>query len=230
MCSSDLSTRYWELLTVKETIELFRSLYKKPLSLEELVENFALSECLDKQMRLLSGGNYQRVALALALVNDPELVLLDEPTTGLDPNARRQLWTLVRDLKARGRTVILTTHYMEEARALCQRIAIINSGKIVQCGTPDELIESLPAEIVICFSAVEQLELEHFGALDWCRGVREVESGKYLAYCEDLPKGLNGLMEWAVTTRTSINNIETRGPTLDDVFIRNAIKLEGVVS
>ena len=224
------STRYWDLLTVRETIELFRSLYRKPMALDDLVESFGLIECIDKQMRLLSGGNYQRVALALALVNDPELVLLDEPTTGLDPNARRQLWILVRDLKARGRTVILTTHYMEEARALCQRIAIINSGKIVECGTPDELIEALPAEIVICFSAAERIDLSHFGHMEWCHDIREAEPGKYLAYCNDLPSGLNGLMEWAVTTRTFINSIETRGPTLDDVFIRNARKMEGVMS
>lgn len=223
------STRYWDLLTVRETIELFRSLYLKPLALDELVASFGLEPCLKHQMHQLSGGNYQRVALALALVNDPELVMLDEPTTGLDPNARRQLWALVRGLQQRGRTVILTTHYMEEAQALCQRVAIINNGRIVQCGTPAELVSAVPAEVAICFTTGEQFLLSDLEDAYWCRGARELDNGRYLAYCDDLKSGLNGLMEWAVSTRTSISGIETRGPTLDDVFIRSANKMEELV-
>ena len=218
------ATRYWDLLTVRETIELFRSLYRKPLPLQELVGSFRLGPVLQTRMCQLSGGNYQRVALAVALVNDPELVFLDEPTTGLDPNARRALWAVVRELQARGRTVILTTHYMEEAQALCQRIAIISRGRIVRCGTPTDLVKSVPAENAICFTADTQFEIERLRNAPWCKGARRLEDHRYIVYCNDLHVALGRLMEWAMSTKTIILGIETRGPTLEDVFIQNAME------
>jgi len=215
------STHYWGLLTVRETIELFRSMYRRTLALDELVEMFDLGASLGKPMRQLSGGNYQRVVLALALVNDPELVLLDEPTTGLDPNARQRLWEVVRKLRSRGRTVILTTHYMDEAQALCDRVAIIHGGKIAQIGTPQELVQGLPANVTICFSTAGEAVLPEAGPDTWYGRVDALEPGKYLAYCTDLETGMRGLLEWAAGSGTAITNIETRVATLDDVFVRN---------
>jgi ABC-2 type transport system ATP-binding protein len=215
------STRYWGLLTVRETIELFRSMYRRALPLDELVAMFDLEPSLNRPMRQLSGGNYQRVVLALALVNDPELVLLDEPTTGLDPNARQRLWDVVRSLRSRGRTVILTTHYMDEAQALCDRVAIIHGGRIAQIGTPQELVQGLPANVAICFSTAAAIELPGLETVGWCHRVRALDDSKYLAYCADLDSGMRGLLEWAAVTGTGITNIETRVATLDDVFVRN---------
>jgi len=224
------STDYWGLLTVRETLQLFRGMYKRSLPLDELVELFDLGACLKRPMLELSGGNYQRVVLALALVNDPELVFLDEPTTGLDPSARRMLWDVVRSLRSRGRTVILTTHYMEEAEALCGRVAIINQGRIVECGTPDELVSGLAADVAISFSADAPIALDGLQQGGWCKDVREIEHGKYLAYCGDLGAGLAGLIAWATATRTVLSRIETRGPTLDDVFLRSALAHRAVAA
>jgi len=213
------ATHYWGLLNVRETIELFRSMYRRTLPLDELVAMFDLGASLAKPMRELSGGNYQRVVLALALVNDPELVLLDEPTTGLDPNARQRLWDVVRNLRSRGRTVILTTHYMDEAQALCDRVAIIHGGRIAQIGTPQELVQGLPANVTICFSTAAAAALPETAS--WYQRVTPLEPGKYLADCADLETGMRGLLEWAAGTGTAITNIETRVATLDDVFVRN---------
>src|SRR5665811_1007093 len=127
-------------LTVVEVLNLFRSFYKRSLPTEQLIEFLDLGERRNAQTRQLSGGQRQRLAVALALVNDPELVFLDEPTTGMDPAARRSLWELVRGLRAKGRTVLLTTHYMEEAEELCDRLAIMDHGKIIEMGTIAEVV------------------------------------------------------------------------------------------
>ncbi len=129
-----------DFLTVREVIKLFSAFYEKPLPLEELVKLCHLQDFLDRETDKLSGGQRQRVLLALALVNDPEIVFLDEPTTGLDPQARRNFWDLVRSIKARNKTLILTTHYMEEAYILCDEIIIMDQGKILIQGPPDRLL------------------------------------------------------------------------------------------
>lgn len=224
------STHYWGRLTVRETIELFRSMYRRTLPLDELVSMFDLGASLAKRMGQLSGGNYQRVVLALALVNDPELVLLDEPTTGLDPNARHRLWEVVRNLRSRGRTVILTTHYMDEAQALCDRVAIIHGGKIAQVGTPQELVQGLSANVAICFSTAAGADIGDTGQGAWYQRLSVLEPGKYLAHCADLETGMRGLLEWAARSGTAILNIETRLATLDDVFVRNTTAAEALQS
>lgn len=216
------STHYWGLLTVRETLQLFRSFYARALPLDELVAMFDLEANLARPMRQLSGGNYQRVVLALALVNDPELVLLDEPTTGLDPNARRLLWDVVRKLRSRGRAVILTTHYMDEAQALCDRIAIINHGRVVQLGTPTELVSSMPEAVAIRFGTAGPIDADGVRAAPWCRGLTLLEGGRYLLYCDDLNQGLGGLMDWAARSQARITHLETPGPNLDDVFVHNS--------
>src|SRR6478736_268293 len=136
-------TQLAEKVTVVETLRLFRSFYKRGHPVDDVIQTVALEEKRNARVGKLSGGQKQRLAVACALVSDPELLFLDEPTTGLDPQSRRQLWDVVLGFKARGRTVLLTTHYMDEAERLCDRVAIIDKGKVIALGTPQELIASL---------------------------------------------------------------------------------------
>lgn len=135
------STALPDFLRVYEVLKLFRSFYKNPADTDELIKWCALGEFLNQDVGELSGGQRQRVLLALGLVNDPEIIFLDEPTTGLDPQARRNFWGLIQEIKARGKTVLLTTHYMEEAYVLCDEIAIVDHGKIIAEGPPDQLLK-----------------------------------------------------------------------------------------
>ena len=145
-------TKFPEKLTVVEVVALFRSFYPRGLGVGEVLALVGLQDKADGQVRTLSGGQKQRLSLGCALVGDPELLFLDEPTTGLDPQSRRQTWEIVESLKARGRTVLLTTHYMEEAARLCDRVAVVDHGRVIALGTPRELIASLGAEHVIEFA------------------------------------------------------------------------------
>jgi ABC-2 type transport system ATP-binding protein len=140
-------TQLSEKLTVRETLELFRSFYKRGRSVDEVIGIVQLDEKRDARVGSLSGGQKQRLAIACALVGDPELLFLDEPTTGLDPQSRRQLWGLIEQFRATGRTIVLTTHYMDEAEKLCDRVAIVDHGHIIALGSPQELIESIGATI-----------------------------------------------------------------------------------
>ena len=146
-------TQLAEKLTVFETLRLFRSFFRQGPGAEEAIRIVQLEEKRDARVGALSGGQKQRLALACALVGDPDLLFLDEPTTGLDPQARRQLWDLIEEFKAAGRTILLTTHYMDEAERLCDRVAIMDHGKIIAQGTPRELIASIGVEHVVEFSA-----------------------------------------------------------------------------
>jgi ABC-2 type transport system ATP-binding protein len=148
-------TQFSEKLTVSETLRLFRSFYRSPRPLEEVLDAVQLGEKRAGRVGQLSGGQKQRLALACALVADPELFFLDEPTTGLDPQSRRQLWELIERVKRAGRTVVLTTHYMEEAERLCDRVAIVDHGKVIALGTPRQLVASLGAQHVVEFSLGE---------------------------------------------------------------------------
>src|SRR5678816_3592824 len=139
-------------LTVEETVRLFRSFYSRGRSVQDVIRLVQLEEKRTARLGKLSGGQKQRVALACAIVGDPDLLFLDEPTTGLDPQSRRQLWDLITEFKARGRTIMLTTHYMDEAQILCDRVAVVDHGKIIALGTPRDLIGSLGAEHVVDFA------------------------------------------------------------------------------
>ena len=145
-------TQLSERLSVGETLNLFRSFYSSGIEPGEAMARVSLEEKEKAWIKTLSGGQKQRLAVATALVGDPELIFLDEPTTGLDPSSRRQLWEIIETFKSEGKTVLLTTHYMEEAERLCDRVAIFDSGKIIAEGTPGELIRSIGAEHVIEFS------------------------------------------------------------------------------
>ena len=140
-------TQLSEKLTVKETLELFRSFYHKGREVDAVIGLVQLEEKKNARVGTLSGGQKQRLAIACALVGDPELLFLDEPTTGLDPQSRRQLWSLIEEFKATGRTILLTTHYMDEAEKLCDRVAIVDHGHIIAQGTPHELIDSIGSTI-----------------------------------------------------------------------------------
>src|SRR5689334_4933852 len=168
-------------LTVEETVRLFRSFYSRGRTVDDVIALVQLDEKRDARLGKLSGGQKQRVALACAIVGDPDLLFLDEPTTGLDPQSRRQLWDLITEFKARGRTIMLTTHYMDEAEILCDRVAIVDHGKVIALGTPLELIGSLGAEHVIEFSLVSgspPIEEATLRSIDGVRAARTL-AGAY---------------------------------------------------
>jgi ABC-2 type transport system ATP-binding protein len=139
-------TQLADKLTVHETLDLFRSFYRRGRDTKEVIEIVQLEEKTDARVGTLSGGQKQRLAIACALVGDPELLFLDEPTTGLDPQSRRQLWGLIEDFRATGRTIVLTTHYMDEAERLCERVAIVDHGHVIAMGSPNELIETIGSQ------------------------------------------------------------------------------------
>src|SRR2546423_66081 len=145
-------TKLSEKLTVRETVTLFRSFYRQGLEPDEVIRRVSLEEKATARVGKLSGGQRQRLAVACALVGDPDLLLLDEPTTGLDPQSRRQLWDLIREFRTEQRTVLLTTHYMDEAERLCDRVAVVDHGKVIALGTPRELIADLGGENIIEFT------------------------------------------------------------------------------
>ena len=145
-------TRFSDKLTVRETLTLFRSFYKSGIDPDEVIARVSLEDKADTWFKKLSGGQKQRLAVAAALVGDPVLMFLDEPTTGLDPHSRRQLAEIIRDCRRHGRTTLLTTHYMEEAERLCDRVAIVDHGRIIALGTPRELIARMGGEHVVEFS------------------------------------------------------------------------------
>src|SRR5689334_21395505 len=173
-------TQLAEKLTVEETVRLFRSFYTRGRTVDEVIGLVQLDEKRSARVGKLSGGQKQRLAIACAIVGDPDLLFLDEPTTGLDPQSRRQLWDLITTFKARGKTILLTTHYMDEAEILCDRIAIVDHGKVIALGTPRELIASLGAEHVIVFdlaSSANALDVRELRALDGVRAARMLASG-----------------------------------------------------
>jgi len=166
-------------LTVEETVRLFRSFYSRGRSVQDVIRLVQLEEKRTARLGKLSGGQRQRVALACAIVGDPDLLFLDEPTTGLDPQSRRQLWDLITDFKARGRTLMLTTHYMDEAQILCDRVAIVDHGKVIALGTPRDLIGSLGAEHVVDFAFGEGQDALDDQTLRGLEGVRAVEQHRF---------------------------------------------------
>jgi len=143
------NTALQDYMTVIEALNMFASFYKKTLPVEQLIQQCSLSEFLDRDARKLSGGQKQRLLLAIALVNDPDIIFLDEPTTGLDPQARRNFWNLVADIKSRGKTIVLTTHYMEEANLLCDKLVFMDHGKIIAQGSPSNLLANTFNDVLI---------------------------------------------------------------------------------
>ena len=205
-------------LTVVELIDLFRSFYPRSRPTEELVNALELGERKNAQTRELSGGQRQRLAVALALVNDPELVFLDEPTTGLDPAARRSLWDLVRGLKAAGRSILLTTHYMEEAEVLCDRLAIMDHGKILEMGTVDELVSKRFHDRAVRFDRVDGLPEGDLASLPAVTSVKG-DGDATLVYTSDVAATIGALLELSESRGFEPQNLGVRRATLEDVFL-----------
>jgi len=212
-------TQLAEKLTVFETLRLFRSFFRQGPGAEEAMGMVQLEEKRDARVGALSGGQKQRLALACALVGDPDLLFLDEPTTGLDPQARRQLWELIEEFKAAGRTILLTTHYMDEAERLCDRVAIMDHGKIIAHGTPRELIASIGVEHVVEFAAGNAaVDLAGVRGMAGVRDVRN-ENGSILLQVTELHKAVPGLLDELGRQGIPLTELRTHSATLEDVFV-----------
>jgi ABC-2 type transport system ATP-binding protein len=211
-------TRFYERLSIEETVRLFRSFYARGLEVEEAIALVHLEEKRGAQLGKLSGGQRQRLALAVALVADPDILFLDEPTTGLDPQSRRALWDVIEGLKSRGRTVVLTTHYMEEAEVLCDRVVIVDRGRIVAQGTPAELIASIGGEQVIELTTAPELPAEAFAEVPTLVASRPRPQGHVLSVSE-LHRALPGLLAAVGARGAELRHLSTRHATLDDVFL-----------
>jgi len=205
------STSLQDFITVREILELFSSFYPRTTPLSELVDKCSLSEFLNRDTRKLSGGQRQRLLLAIALVNNPSILFLDEPTTGLDPQSRRNFWKLIREIKRQNRTILLTTHYMEEAYELCDEIAIMDMGKIIAQGTPQQLLS------------------EHFNSVIVQLPFSDIET-----MCDRLPitfnkvgndifiesKDVNQTIGVLLDHQVNLTNLIVRNHTLDDLFLK----------
>jgi ABC-2 type transport system ATP-binding protein len=217
-------TQFPDKLTVQETLRLFRSFYRRGLSVDESIQTAQLEEKRGARVGTLSGGQKQRLAMACALVGDPELLFLDEPTTGLDPQARRHLWDLVERLKQAGRTIILTTHYMEEAERLCDRVAIMDHGRTIAQGTTPQLVASIGAEHVVEFAVAghEAGGLQVNAALlTEIPGVQShrVDAGLHqLSVCE-LHTAVPLIFATLDGQGLHLSEFRTHSATLEDVFV-----------
>ena len=213
-------TRLSEKLTVRETIDLFASFYREPRAPEAVLDQLQLTEKADSWVGKLSGGQRQRLAVATALVGNPQLLFLDEPTTGLDPQSRRQLWDIVRKFQRAGGTVLLTTHYMDEAERLCDRLAIVDHGQIIAEGTPADLIERLGGHHVVEFS----VESDGEGGVGPWHGLPSVEAvrhedGLFSLTVREPHLTIPALLEAVRKQGTQLLRLSTRQASLEDVFV-----------
>jgi len=211
-------TNLADKLTVEETLYLFRSFYAAGPEVEKLLELVSLTDKRRTWYTKLSGGQKQRLAVACALVGDPEILFLDEPTTGLDPQSRRQLWGLIEMFKSEGRTVLLTTHYMDEAQRLCDRVAIVDMGKVIALGTPRELIQSLGGTEVVEFTCDRPVDEAFVRALPGVHAVKSHNDGLSLTV-EQLHKTLPLVVAQLQQAGRTLTGLSTHHATLEDVFV-----------
>jgi ABC-2 type transport system ATP-binding protein len=206
-------------LTVTEVLQLFASFYERsPHSPRELVRLLDLDEKRNTRTKDLSGGQRQRLAVALSLVNDPEVVFLDEPTTGMDPAARRALWDIVNGLRDSGKTILLTTHYLEEAEILCDRLAIMDHGRILEAGTVTQLVDSRFKERSVRFDRVDGFDDTRMAAFPGVTSVKHDEEGIVL-YTRDVPGTIGAVLDAADAAGAEVNNLAVKRATLEDVFL-----------
>ena len=215
-------TRLSEKLTVRETIELFASFYREPRSADEVLDDLQLGEKADAMVGKLSGGQRQRLAVATALVGNPRILFLDEPTTGLDPQSRRQLWDIIRSFQRGGGTVLLTTHYMDEAERLCDRLAIVDHGQIIAEGTPSELIERLGGHHVVEFEASgnsnDGAALDAWRVLPGVESVRH-DNGLVSLTVREPHLTIPALLDAVEKHGSQLLHLTTRQASLEDVFV-----------
>jgi ABC-2 type transport system ATP-binding protein len=211
-------TQLNEKLTVAETVRLFRSFYREGRDPEEVLSRLALDEKRKARVGKLSGGQKQRLAVACALVGDPEVLFLDEPTTGLDPQSRLQLWQIVMDFRAQGGTVLLTTHYMDEAERLCDRVAIVDRGQVIALGTPRELINSLQAANVVEFATEPEMDEAVLRALP---GVTEAHrrGPNWSLPANSLAETVPALLSRIEGSGAKLLTLSTHQATLEDLFV-----------
>jgi ABC-2 type transport system ATP-binding protein len=213
-------TQFPDKLTVEETLQLFRSFFNRGISVDESIKTAQLEEKRKSRVGGLSGGQKQRLAMACALVGDPELLFLDEPTTGLDPQARRHLWDLVDDLKRAGRTIILTTHYMDEAERLCDRVAIMDHGKIIALGTPQQLIASIGGEHIVEFALGTGAPIDNT-LLTSIPGIQShrVDAGLHQLSVSELHVAVPRIFAALTSQGLHLSEFRTHSATLEDVFV-----------
>lgn len=203
-------TALQDFLTVKETLNLFTSFYQQTIDHQELITLCDLGDFLDRDNRLLSGGQRQRLLLALALINDPDIIFLDEPTTGLDPQARRNFWQLIKNIKARDKTVVLTTHYMDEAEQLCDEVVIMDQGRIIERGTPHQLLHKHFSDIFI-YLPLEQVPTELIEKHQW-----QVDGERVEITTQQVEQTLTLLMRENI----SLEGLHVKSANLDDLFLK----------
>ena len=214
-------TQLADKLTVTETLRLFRSFFDRGPAPEDVIALVQLEEKRAARVSDLSGGQKQRLALACALVGDPDLLFLDEPTTGLDPQARRQLWDLIEEFKKAGRTILLTTHYMDEAERLCDQLAIMDHGKVIARGTPGALIASIGAEHLVELSTGDAGRAVDLSALRQVVGVRDAqaENGTIRIQATELHRAVPAVLEELRRQGIPLTELGTHSATLEDVFV-----------
>lgn len=212
-------TRLSEKLTVRETLELFASFYRHPRPAEEIMEEMSLTEKSDAWVGKLSGGQKQRLAVATALIANPRILFLDEPTTGLDPQSRRQLWDIIRKFQTRGGTVLLTTHYMDEAERLCDRLSIVDHGQVIASGTPGELIEQLGGHHMIEFAISEDgADPASWKTLPGVEAVHH-DDGKIILSAREPHITIPVLLAAVQQRGSRLEHLTTRQASLEDVFV-----------
>jgi len=203
------STALQDYITVRETLQMFGKLYPQQADLDELIKRCNLTEYLEQDNRQLSGGQRQRLLLAIALVNDPDIIFLDEPTTGLDPQARRNFWDLINDIKAEGKTIVLTTHYMDEAYMLCDEIAIMDHGKIIAQGTPKHLLEKHFNDVIL---QLPNIDIDNVDLSSFTTHKKE-------NYIEITTRDVNQAIAVLIENNVSLSQLQIRQRTLDDLFL-----------
>ncbi|OAS88471.1 MULTISPECIES: ABC transporter ATP-binding protein [Metabacillus] len=212
------STSLFELLTVEEIMKMYASFYPSHVSIPDLINDMLLSEKKKDRIKSLSGGQKQRLAIALAIIHDPKIVFLDEPTTGLDPQARRTLWNIIDNLKEAGKTIVLSTHYMDEAHVLCDRIGIMDKGSLIALNTPTSLVKQLQSDSAVEFSLQSKQDSLFLKEL---QGVKQVTKrhDKYVLYTDSLQSTLTDLIQHTSSKSINLQDLQTRTATLEDVFI-----------
>lgn len=214
------STSLYNKIKVGEALDLYGSYYKKRVPTDDLLKLVSLEEKRDVYHVTLSGGQQQRLALALALVNDPLVVFLDEPTTGLDPQARRNLWDIIKRMSADNKTVVLTTHYMEEAEELCDRVAIMDHGKIIATGKPSSLVSELGIDSALVFSCDMQIDLGELQTFVSGINRAKAEGLQVELFSADAQQTLTSLLNYAAEKNLVLNELHVRRPNLEDVFLQ----------